>query len=237
MPSGNGWDCRASAGANIICTTTDIVQAHQVYNTITVPARVTNLTFRPESYVNVAYVSNPFEIVGKRCRRDGAMPNPALGGTNGQTPGAVCDEDLRNADSATINTASPTGFDLGLTKFVNGNDDSSRANADGSINYTFLVHNFGALASIGRTTVRDTDFPTGITVLTVASQNGWTCTNTGNTVGNTLAQNGFECFREDVLSANADYPVITVVAKLEPTAWVGTLRNVACLSNPNDPHE
>ena len=112
MPSGNGWDCSASVGANIICTTTDAVKAHQVYNTITIPARVTSLAFRPESYVNYAYVSNPFETLGKRCRTDGAIPNPALGGANGQTPGAVCDEDLKNADPATINTASPTGFDL-----------------------------------------------------------------------------------------------------------------------------
>ena len=237
MPSGNGWDCSASAGSNILCTTSIPVSAHQLYNTITIPARVTSLTFRHESYVNYAYVSNPFEPIGKRCRTDGAIPNPALGGANGQTPSAVCDEDLKNADSATINTASPTRFDLGLTKFVNGNDDSSRANADGSINYTFVVHNFGTLASTGRTTVRDTDFPTGISVLTVANQNGWSCTNTGNTVGNTLAQNGFECYRDDSLSAGSDYPVITVVAKLEYSASVGNFRNVACLSNPNDPHE
>ena len=106
------------------------------------------------------------------------------------------------------------------------------------MNYTFVVHNFGPQASTGRTYVRDTDFPTGVTLLTItATQNGWTCTNTGNTVGNTANKNGFECFREDSLGVTQDYPTITVVARAEPTAPVGTLRNVACLSNPNDPNE
>ncbi len=79
VPSGNGWDCSTSVGANITCTTSTSVTAHQVFNTITVPARVTNLTNRAQAYVNYAYVSNPNEAVGKRCRTDGALPDPSLG--------------------------------------------------------------------------------------------------------------------------------------------------------------
>lgn len=112
---------------------------------------------------------------------------------------------------------------------MNDNDDSSRVNADGSINYTFVIRNLGVLASTGRTTVRDTDFPAGITPLTIqASQNGWTC---ANIVG------GFECARDDSLAAGAEFPVISLIARQEPTIVPGTYRNVACVSNPNDPHE
>ncbi len=103
---------------------------------------MTNIVYRASAYVNVAYVSNPYEVIGKRCRTDGSIPDPALAGANGENPSLVCNEDIRNSDPATVNPPSPTGFDLGLTKFVNGDDESARANADGSVNYTFLVHNY-----------------------------------------------------------------------------------------------
>lgn len=187
------------------------------------------LTFRPTAYVNYAYVSNPYEAVDYRCRADNTTPDPSLAGQNGENPQAVCNRDSNNFDPATVSPPNPTGFDLMITKYVNGNDDSSRANADTSINYTFVVRNLGALASSGRTTVRDIDFPVGISPLTIqASQNGWTCANiTG----------GFECVRDDSLAAGAEFPVITLVARQETTIAPGTYRNVACVSNPNDPHE
>ena len=142
VPTGNGWTCTRASDRDFTCTNSTPVPANQVYTTITVPARVTNIAYRLSAYVNQAYVSNPLEMIGKRCRSDGSLPDPALAGTNGENPSLVCDEDIRNSDSATVNPPNPNGFDLGLTKFVNGNDISSRANADGSINYTFLVHNF-----------------------------------------------------------------------------------------------
>ena len=142
VPTGNGWTCVRAGDRDFTCTTTASVTANQVYNTITIPARVTGIAYRPSAYTNVAYVSNPYEVIGKRCRTDGSIPDPALAGANGENPALVCNEDIRNSDAATVNPPNPAGFDLGLTKFVNGNDDSARANADGSINYTFLVHNY-----------------------------------------------------------------------------------------------
>lgn len=239
VPSGNGWTCTRASDRDFTCTYTGSIADDSTYPTITVPARVTDLAYRPEAYVNYAYVYNPYEKIGKRCRTDGGMPDPTLGGTNGQTPQNVCNEDVRNFDPATISTANPNGFDLELHKYVNGDDEASRPNANGSIIYTFVVRNLGALASSGRTYVRDTDFPLGITLSAVEpSQNGWTCINIDNTVGNTAKKNGFECYRDDILAVDAEYPKITVYATAEASLIPGVIyRNVACLSNPNDPHD
>jgi uncharacterized repeat protein (TIGR01451 family) len=171
LPSGNGWTCveNGNIRREFTCTYNGAIAAKQVYPTITVPARVTNLTYRPAAYVNYAYVYNPYEAIGKRCRSDGGMPNPVLGGDNGQTPKDVCNEDVRNFDPATVSPPNPNGFDLMLHKYVNGDDESSRPNADSSIVYTFVVRNLGVLASSGRTTVKDVSFPTGITPLTITA--------------------------------------------------------------------
>lgn len=46
------------------------------------PVQVSGLVFRPAGYMNYAYVQNPQEAVGKRCKTDASMPDPALGGGN-----------------------------------------------------------------------------------------------------------------------------------------------------------
>lgn len=175
-PSGNGWDCSSSAGADIICTTTAIVPAHQVFETITVPVDANGLTYRREAYVNYAYVYNPEESTLHQCRRDGGMPDPSLGGANGTSPTSVCDLDSDNFDPATVSPPNPNGFDLMLHKYVNGDDEASRPNADQTVNYTFVVRNLGLQPSTGVTTVRDTSFPAGITPRPIQTIQGiWTC--------------------------------------------------------------
>ncbi len=228
-PSGNGWNCSGTAGQQTFsCTTTAVVDSNQVFNVISVPVRVTNLAFRPEAYVNYAYVHNPNEMVGRRCNADGSMPNSLLGGNNGQTPTAVCNQDTNNFDPATVSPPNPNGFDLRLKKYVNGDDESARANS--TVNYTFQVQNLGALASTGRTTVTDSSFPDGITIQSIAATQGeWTCTQNSTTA--------FTCFTDRIYAVGEFSSTITVVANIPANLAVGAHRNVACLSNPNDPHE
>lgn len=228
-PSGNGWTCTGNAGQQTFrCDTGVSVDPNQVFNVITVPVRVTNLAFRPEAYVNYAYVYNPNEMAGRRCNADGSLPNSLNGGNNGQTPTNVCNQDTNNFDPATISPPNPNGFDLRLKKYVNGDDESSHAN--GTATYTFQIQNLGALASTGRTTVTDSDFPDGITIASIATTQGeWTCTQNSATA--------FTCFTDRVYAAGEFSSVITLTANIPTNLSVGAHRNIACLSNPNDPHE
>ena len=182
-PSGNGWTCTGTDGSSAFtCTTTESYPARTEFNVITVPVRVTNLVFRSAGYMNYAYVQNPNEAKGKQCNTDGSLPNPSLAGANGENPRAVCNEDTNNLDPANVNPPNPNGFDLRIKKFVNGDDESSRVNADGTINYTFVVQNLGEFASTGRTTVTDENFPAGVTIASIATTQGeWTCAKDSNT--------------------------------------------------------
>lgn len=172
-PSGNGWSCTTSANS-FVCTTQAVVDANSLFNTITVPAHVEKIDFKSSGHLNYAYVHNPGEKDTKQCNTDGSMPNAANGGTNGEDPKAVCNEDTKNFDSAAINPPNPNGFDLKLKKLVNGDDESS--NVAGGIVYTFQVQNLGELESSGTTTVIDDQFPVGITIDTIDPVQGeWTC--------------------------------------------------------------
>lgn len=83
IPSGNDWTCTGTVGgADFTCTTNKSYAANTEFDVITVPVQVTSLVFRPEGYMNYAYVHNPNEATGKRCNADASMPNPALGGGN-----------------------------------------------------------------------------------------------------------------------------------------------------------
>lgn|GEM_PF-6937793 len=228
VPSGNGWTCTGAAGSSSFeCTTTAQTDPNQVFDVITVPVRVTNLTFRNAGYMNYAYVHNPNEIDGKQCNADGSMPNPALAGDNGQNPRAVCNEDTNNLDSAVINPPNPNGFDLRLKKYVNGDDEAS--NGAGGVTYTFIVQNLGELASVGRTTVTDDNFPAGVTIASIAGTQGeWTCTKDSDTK--------FTCYTDKVY-AKGEFSTPIVVAATSTITVPGRYQNYACLSNPNDPNE
>lgn len=218
QPSGNGWDCSASSGVGgkeVTCTTSAVVDAHQVFNVITIPVRATNASYQANGIVNRAFVHNPNEVAGKRCSADNSMP----AGSESQ-----CSEDKNNSDPATVNPPNPNGFDLRLKKYVNGDDEASVPGSNGSVTYTFTVENLGAQPTSGTTTVTDT-FPTGVTP-TSAAGSGWSCT-----INNQIVT----CTRSDVLAKGAFYPTISVAATVSST--VGTYKNVACLSNPNDPNE
>lgn len=230
-PSGNGWTCTGAAGTrDITCTTTDTYAANTEFNVITVPVRVENLTFRAAGYMNYAYVQNPQEAAGYRCNADGSMPNPALGGANGETPRLVCNEDNNNFDPANVNPPNPNGFDLRLKKFVNEDDESSHVSTGGTATYTFVLQNLGMLASTGTTTVTDTDFPAGVTITSIqAAQGEWSC--------NQLSGTGFSCTTTRSYAMGEYATPITLTASIAPNMQVGTYRNVACLSNPADPNQ
>jgi len=107
-PSGNGWTCTGAAGSqDFECYTDMSYVADTEFNVITVPVRVSNLVFRPAGYMNYAYVYNPQEADGYQCNANGSMPNPSLGGVNGETPRAVCNEDDNNFDPANVNPPNP----------------------------------------------------------------------------------------------------------------------------------
>lgn len=231
-PSGNGWTCTGAAGtSDITCTTTDSYPANTEFNVITVPVQVTNLTFRPEGYMNYAYVHNPQEADGYQCNANGSMPDPSLGGTNGQTPRAVCNEDANNFDPANVNPPNPNGFDLRLKKFVKGDDESAPVRpGDTGVEYTFTLQNLGVLASTGTTTVTDTDFPAGVSIASIAATQGeWTCSQ--------LSATGFSCTTTRSYAMGEYATPITLRANIAANMQVGTYRNVACLSNQNDPNE
>ncbi len=230
-PSGNGWTCTGAAGAaDFTCTTTKSYAPDTEFDVITVPVQITNLVFRPEGYVNYAYVQNPNETLGKQCNTNGSMPDPSLGGTNGQTPTAVCNEDKNNFDPATVNPPNPNGFDLKLKKFVNGDDESSPVRPGGTATYTFVMQNLGAQASTGTTTVTDESFPVGVTIASIAATQGeWSCTKNSDTK--------FTCTTTKSYAAGEYATPITLTAGIASTMAVGTYRNVACLSNPSDPNE
>ena len=230
-PSGNGWTCTGGDGvSDFTCTTTASYPANSEFNVITVPVRVTNLVFRPAGYMNYAYVHNPNEADGKQCNTNGSMPNPSLAGGNGENPRLVCNEDTNNLDPANVNPPNPNGFDLRIKKFVNGDDESGRVNADGTINYTFVIQNLGLFASSGTTTVTDTDFPDGITITSLtATQGEWSCTQ--------LSGTGFSCTMTRSLAMGEYATPIALVATAPSNLAVGAHRNIACLSNPYDPNE
>lgn len=230
-PAGNGWTCTGAAGdSDFTCTTDLSYSANTEFNVINIPARVTDLVFRPEGYVNYAYVQNPNEAAGRRCNIDNTMPNPALGGTNGQTPTAVCNEDKNNFDPATVNPPNPNGFDLKLKKFVNGDDESSHVTTGSTATYAFVMQNLGSLASTGTTTVTDSDFPVGITITSIAATQGeWSCTQN--------SASAFTCTTTRSYAAGEYASTITLTANIGASMTPGAYRNVACLSNPSDPNE
>ena len=69
-----------------------------------------------------------------------------------------CTEDTFNADPATINPPNPTGYDLRLKKYVNGDDNSTRGLPGNTVGYSFVVQNLGTQSSTGVITVTDSDF-------------------------------------------------------------------------------
>lgn len=223
QPSGNGWNCTTSdavGGKNITCTTSDPVGAHQLFNVITVPVRATNASFQANGIVNVAQIQNPNEPAGKRCFSDNHMPV-------GNEP--QCSEDSFNADPASVNPPNPNGYDLRLKKYVNGDDESSVVNADGTIDYTFAVQNLGEQPSVGNITVSDTDFPAGITISSIATTQGeWTCTKN--------SPSSFSCVTSKILAKGEYTSMITLKAVADPNLAIGTYKNVACLDNAGDPN-
>ena len=229
-PSGNGWTCTGNNGdTSFTCTTSAVVDAHQLFNVITVPTKVTNLVFRPDGYVNYAYVQNPNEADGKQCNANNSMPNPALAGDNGQDPTNVCNEDKNNFDPATINPPNPNGFDLRVKKFVKADDNSAPVVPGSIVDYTFILQNLGELASTGRTTVTDQDFPAGITIDSIATTQGeWTCVKDTSTK--------FTCISDKSYAKGEYATTILVKAKIPATLAVGSYRNIVCLMNPNDPN-
>lgn len=94
----------------------------------------------------------------------------------------MCNEDSNNFDPATVNPPNPAGYDLRLKKFINTDDEASRANIDGTVDYTFFVQNLGEQDSVGEITVTDDSFPTGITIRSIApTQSEWICSKNTDT--------------------------------------------------------
>lgn len=221
-PTGNGWSCTGAAGsASFTCTSTAATAENQVFPVITIPVSISNLPYRAGGYTNTAFVHNPNEVVGKRCFADGHMP------TGNETQ---CTQDTFNADPVTVNPPNPTGYDLRLKKYVNGDDDSTHGITGNPVTYTFVLQNLGVQSSSGVITVTDTDFTGGITIASIAATQGeWVCAQ--------LSGTGFSCTTSHIYAQNEYSTPITVVANLPANMPVGSYRNVACLSNAGDPDE
>ena len=102
-------------------------------------------------------------------------------------------------------------------------------NADGTIDYTFAVQNLGEQASVGTITVSDTDFPTGITISTIAATQGyWTCTKN--------SASSFSCVTSKILAKGEFTSTIALKAVAVSNLAVGKYKNVACLDNALDPN-
>ncbi len=141
-----------------------------------------------------------------------------------------CTEDTFNADPATVNPPNPTGYDLRLKKYVNGDDNSTRGLPGNTVGYSFVVQNLGTQSSTGVITVTDSDFPDEITIASIeATQGEWSCVKNSNTA--------FTCTTSRVYGAGEYSTPINVTANIPAHMPVGSYQNVACLSNPGDPDE
>lgn len=144
----------------------------------------------------------------------------------------------------------PNSFDLKIVKKVGNTSNPSsildrntvdRNNVDPNQNilvttagtgltYTFDVTNLGPLAATGTTIVEDT-LPEGITISSIPSNSGWTCS-----ISNTVTNASFICSRTDAsgLPVGHSYPTITVLATIKASATTGIYSNTATLTNTGD---
>ncbi|MDD2745413.1 MAG: hypothetical protein PHU93_02645, partial [Candidatus Gracilibacteria bacterium] len=131
---------------------------------------------------------------------DGVVDSPKedcdLGAQNG-VPGSACPINCKL-----------TPFDLSLKKYVSGQDAQNgfpvTVTRGQVIDYTFQARNNGPSATIGRTTVSDIAFPTGVSVISVTGA-GWTCTSNTSSLS---------CYTDTIFQSGVNLPLITVRAQV-----------------------
>ena len=158
-PTGDGWDCSASAGSQVTCTapnTLDPPPWPVAYPVITVDAHVA-------SSVTDASVQNCATLSIAEGSHDAEV-----------APATPQNDEAATTDPACWTTDITQSSDLAVTK-----TGPSSATAPGTVDYTITVTNNGPSDSGAITLTDPLPLAKGVAFVSSTTDTGWTCSGTG----------------------------------------------------------